>query len=159
MTLINMSGNNNGSSQPSVLQRSSALNTESNTAMQIDEAPPDSVVIVEQSIKSEVAEGKSSISVYFKDWIPANDGDPDGSTPCAEENRSSQNQALGPEPKQYNFWQRGQEKIRPGLGTSIEDLVAISANSKPKKRKAKPIMQKLMESMFKNPIQYDFRSN
>lgn len=147
-----MSGNSNGSSQPqtSVLQGSSALNTESNTAMQIDKPPQDSIVKVEPSTKSESGEAKSSISVIFTDWIPANDGDGDGdgdtNTPCAEENLSSH--VLRSNPARYYHRQRGPEKIRPGLGTSIEDLMAISMKSKPKKRKAVPIMQKLLDSMF-----------
>lgn len=145
-----MSGNSNGSSQPqtSVLQGSSALNTESNTAMHIDKPPQDSIVKVEPSTKSESVEAKSSISVIFTDWIPSNDGDGDGdtNTPCAEENLSSH--VLRSNPTRYYHRQRGPEKIRPGLGTSIEDLMAISMKSKPKKRKAVPIMQKLLDSMF-----------
>lgn len=80
-----------------------------------------------ESISS--ATSKSSISVYFADWIPAS------SDSGLSDTSPDTKPLFGGSRPRYFHANKGQGKIRPGLGVAVEELEALRSRTKNKKRK------------------------
>lgn len=86
---------------------------------------------------------KSSISVYFADWVPENKTGTLQSS--SEENYAP---LYRNNPTRYFHAQRGLGKIRPGLGTNIEDMVITKKPKSPNKNKKRKKPQSSMIDCF-----------